>query len=333
MTQSNVRAAFERHFNTHGTLYASAGRINLIGEHTDYNGGFVFPGAVDCGITAMIRPNGTDRVRAYAVDLDSYAEFGLREEDKPSESWARYIFGVCREIQKRGGRIGGFDTAFSGDVPLGAGMSSSAALESTFAFALNDLYALGIDKFELARIGQSTEHNYCGVKCGIMDQFASVFGKKGCLMRLDCRSMEFEYFPFDPVGYKLVLLDTVVKHELVGSPYNRRRESCERVAKMLEEADVRGVSLGYDDDVSMGSFLSYNGGNAGALMLDSLGAQLFSNLHQVRVEGIPEHFYTVYMAYHKKHVHSRAVADFIDFVKAYPGNDLIGQVLPTAPAE
>ena len=107
MTQSNVRAAFERHFNTHGTLYASAGRINLIGEHTDYNGGFVFPGAVDCGITAMIRPNGTDRVRAYAVDLDSYAEFGLREEDKPSESWARYIFGVCREIQKRGGRIGG----------------------------------------------------------------------------------------------------------------------------------------------------------------------------------------------------------------------------------
>ena len=92
MTQSNVRAAFERHFNTHGTLYASAGRINLIGEHTDYNGGFVFPGAVDCGITAMIRPNGTDRVRAYAVDLDSYAEFGLREEDKPSESWARYIF-------------------------------------------------------------------------------------------------------------------------------------------------------------------------------------------------------------------------------------------------
>ena len=115
--------------------------------------------------------------------------------------------------------------------------------------------------------------------------------------------------------------------------YRRGTPIGERVAKMLEEADVRGVSLGYDDDVSMGSFLSYNGGNAGALMLDSLGAQLFSNLHQVRVKGIPEHFYTVYMAYHKKHVHSRAVADFIDFVKAYPGNDLIGQVLPAAPAE
>ena len=243
MTQSNVRAAFERHFNTHGTLYASAGRINLIGEHTDYNGGFVFPGAVDCGITAMIRPNGTDRVRAYAVDLDSYAEFDLREEDKPAESWARYIFGVCREIQKRGGRIGGFDTAFSGDVPLGAGMSSSAALESTYAFALNDLYSLGIDKFELAKIGQSTEHNYCGVNCGIMDQFASVFGKKGNLIRLDCRSLEYAYFPFDPKGYKLVLLDSRVKHELVGSPYNDRRASCERVAKMLGQEFLRGATM------------------------------------------------------------------------------------------
>ena len=187
--------------------------------------------------------NGTDRVRAYAVDLDSYAEFGLREEDKPAESWACYIFGVCREIQKRGGVIGGFDTAFSGDVPLGAGMSYSAALESAFAFALNDLFDLKIDKFELARIGQSTEHNYCGVKCGIMDQFASIFGKKGCLMRLDCRSMEFEYFPFDPKGYKLVLLDSRVKHELVGSPYNDRRSSCERVAKALGQEFLRGATM------------------------------------------------------------------------------------------
>ncbi|MBO7529754.1 MAG: galactokinase, partial [Bacteroidales bacterium] len=141
--------------------------------------------------------------------------------------WARYIFGVVREMQKRGFQPKGFDTVFAGDVPLGAGMSSSAALESTFAFALNDIYNLGIDKFELARIGQSTEHNYCGVKCGIMDQFASIFGKKGHLMRLNCATMEFEYFPFNPKGYKVVLLDTVVKHELASSAYNKRRESCE----------------------------------------------------------------------------------------------------------
>lgn len=241
--KEKVSRKFAELFGLDAILFASPGRINLIGEHTDYNGGFVFPGAVDKGIVAAIRPNGTDRVRACALDLDERAEFGLREEDKPAESWARYIFGVCREIQKRGGKIGGFDTVFAGDVPLGAGMSSSAALESTFAFALNDLFSLGIDRFELAKIGQATEHNYCGVNCGIMDQFASVFGKKGCLMRLDCRSLEYAYFPFDPKGYKLVLVDSRVKHELVGSPYNDRRASCERVARALGQEFLRGATL------------------------------------------------------------------------------------------
>ena len=190
--KEKVSKKFQEIYGSGAILFASPGRINLIGEHTDYNGGFVFPGAVDKGIVAAIKLNGTDKVRAYALDLGESAEFGLNEADKPAQSWACYIFGVCREIQKRGGKIGGFDTVFAGDVPLGAGMSSSAALESTYAFALNDLYSLGIDKFELAKIGQSTEHNYCGVNCGIMDQFASVFGKKGNLIRLDCRSLEYE---------------------------------------------------------------------------------------------------------------------------------------------
>ena len=190
MDIEHVRSRFKKHFNGEvGSVYASPGRINLIGEHTDYNGGFVFPGAIDKGMVAEIKVNGTDKVRAYSIDLKDYVEFGLNEEDAPKASWARYIFGVCREIIKRGGKIQGFDTAFAGDVPLGAGMSSSAALESTFAFALNDMFNLGIDKFELAKIGQATEHNYCGVNCGIMDQFASVFGKEGSLIRLDCRSL------------------------------------------------------------------------------------------------------------------------------------------------
>ena len=241
--KEKVASKFEELFGAGATLYASPGRINLIGEHTDYNGGFVFPGAVDKGIIAAIKPNGSDKVRAFSIDMNEMAEFGLREEDAPAQSWARYIFGVCREMQKRGVKVGGFDTTFAGDVPLGAGMSSSAALESTYAFALNELFDGNIDKFELARVGQATEHNYCGVKCGIMDQFASVFGKKGNLMRLDCRSMEFEYFPFDPKGYKLVLLDSVVKHELVGSPYNKRRESCERVAKALGIETLRDAEM------------------------------------------------------------------------------------------
>ena len=239
-----IKKAFNEHFSCEGVQYASAGRINLIGEHTDYNGGFVFPGAIDKGMIAEIKPNGTDIVRAYSVDLKDYVEFGLNEEDAPTQQWARFIFGVCREVIKRGGVVKGFDTAFAGNVPLGAGMSSSAALESTFAFAINDLYNDNkIDKFELARIGQSTEHNYCGVNCGIMDQFASIFGKKGNLMRLDCLTMEFEYFPFDPKGYKLFLIDSVVKHELIDSPYNKRRESCERVAVLLAQETLRGATM------------------------------------------------------------------------------------------
>ena len=243
-----IEEKFKSLFGNDYMVYTSPGRINLIGEHTDYNGGFVFPGAIDKGIYAAINPNGTDKVRAYSLDYDGQVEFGMNEEDAPQESWARYIFGVCREMKKRGFEPKGFDTVFVGDVPLGAGMSSSAALESTFANALNDIFNLNIDRFELARIGQSTEHNYCGVKCGIMDQFASVFGKKGHLMRLNCATMEFEYFPFNPEGYKVVLLDTVVKHELASSAYNKRRESCENACAHIK---ARHPEVNYLSDATM----------------------------------------------------------------------------------
>ncbi|MBR2772733.1 MAG: galactokinase [Bacteroidales bacterium] len=233
MTTEELKSVFKQRFDNEGVVYTSPGRINLIGEHTDYNGGYVFPGAIDKGIYACIRLNGTDKVRAYSIDKEDYREFGMNEEDHPHVHWANYIFGVCREIIKRGYKLEGFDTVFYGNVPIGAGMSSSAALESTFAFALNELLNLNIDKFELARVGQATEHNYVGVKCGIMDQFASLFGKAGHLMRLNCATMEFEYFPFNPKGYKVVLLDTVVKHELASSAYNRRRESCENACAQI----------------------------------------------------------------------------------------------------
>lgn len=233
MDTTAVRKKFKEQFGSEGMLYFSPGRINLIGEHTDYNGGCVLPGAIDKGILAEIRPNGTDKVRACSLDLNDYAEFGLKEEDKPQASWAHYIFGVCREMQKRGAGIKGFDTVFAGDVPLGAGLSSSAALESTFGFALNEIFNCGFDKKTLVLVGQKTEHNYCGVNCGIMDQFASIFGKEGNLIRLDCSTMEYEYVPFNPKGYKVVLVDSVTKHELVDSPYNKRRQSCERAAAAI----------------------------------------------------------------------------------------------------
>lgn len=231
-----VRSRFIKHFDGQtGNIYTSPGRINLIGEHTDYNGGFVFPGAIDKGIMCEIRPNGTDTVMAYAIDLKDRVEFKVNDPEGPRTSWARYIYGIIQEMKKLGVDVKGFNIAFAGDVPLGAGMSSSAAMESCFAYALNDLFGDNkVSKWDMVLAGQATEHNYCGVKCGIMDQFASIFGKEGKLMRLDCRSREFEYYPFEPNGYKLVLLDSVVKHELASSAYNDRRKSCENVVAALK---------------------------------------------------------------------------------------------------
>lgn len=237
LTVEDVRSRFIEHFDgTTGSVYASPGRINLIGEHTDYNGGFVFPGAVQQGVIAEIKPNGTRKVRAYSIDLKDYVEFSLDDEQGPTATHFRFIYGVCREMMKLGVHVEGFNTAFAGDVPLGAGMSSSAALESCYAFAINDIFGEGkIDKFTLAKVGQATEHNYIGCNCGIMDQFASVFGKAGSLMRLDCRSLQYKYFPFDPKGYKLVLLNSCVKHELASSAYNDRRKSCENVVAAISK--------------------------------------------------------------------------------------------------
>ena len=217
-----VRSRFIKHFDGKtGNVYSSPGRINLIGEHTDYNGGFVFPGAVDKGIMAEIRANGTeDTVMAYSIDNKDRVDFKLSDPNGPKAQWARYVYGTALEMKKLGVPVKGFNIAFAGDVPLGAGMSSSAAMTSCFGYGLNDVFGGNASQWDIVLAGQATEHNYIGVNCGIMDEFASVFGKAGCLMRLDCRSREFEYFPFKPDGYRLVLVDSVVKHQLSGSPYS-----------------------------------------------------------------------------------------------------------------
>jgi len=242
MDINQIRSRFIKHFDGKtGNIYFAPGRINLIGEHTDYNGGFVFPGAVDKGITAEVRPNGLDTIMCYSIDLKDRVEFKINDPKGPRATWARYIYGIVQEMKKRGVDVKGFNTAFSGDVPLGAGMSSSAALESCFAYAINDLFGDNkVSKWDMALAGQATEHNYIGVMCGIMDQFASVFGQEGKLMRLDCRSLEFEYYPFNPKDYKLFLVNSRVKHELVGSPYNDRRKSCEAVVKRIAAKHPEG---------------------------------------------------------------------------------------------
>lgn len=237
MDYAHLTDLFERQFGRQCRLFFSPGRINLIGEHTDYNDGFVFPGAVDKGIALAIAPNGTRTVNVLSADLEGMpaCSFSLDDSRRPDQRWACYVFGTCMEIAVRGFECQGFDAVFTGDVPLGAGMSSSAAIDCVFAFALNELFCGSrIDRFELARIGQATENNWCGLNCGIMDQFASVFGKKGQLMRLDCRSLEYEYFPFSPKGYSLVLVDSRVKH-MLGGEYNERRQSCENAVAAIAE--------------------------------------------------------------------------------------------------
>jgi galactokinase len=229
------------------SIFSAPGRINLIGEHTDYNGGFVLPASIDKCISMAIVPNGTSAVNLYSIDYDDSVSFDVNGE-KPEQQWACYVYGVIREMKKRGASPGGFDAVFGGDIPLGAGMSSSAALESVFGTALNTLFKLGFDKKELAKIGQMTEHNYVGVRCGIMDQFASLFGEAGKVIKLDCRSLEYELFPFEPKGIRLVLIDTMVKHSLASSEYNVRREQCEAgvavIAKYKEGVELlRDVTI------------------------------------------------------------------------------------------
>ncbi len=227
--KTQLQEKFKARFGEGASLYASPGRVNLIGEHTDYNMGFVMPGAIDKAIYVAVKPNGGKVCRLYSVDYDEAIELDMAGE-KPAQQWACYIYGVVKEMEKRGAQVPAFDMAFGGDVPLGAGLSSSAALESAVGFALNDLFSLGFDRAQLAKIGQMTEHNYVGVRCGIMDQFASLFGEKGKIIRLDCRSLEYKLEPFDPeaAGCKVVLFDTGVKHSLASSEYNVRREQCEK---------------------------------------------------------------------------------------------------------
>ena len=241
MDYNILNEEMDLHFgrNKETVTYFAPGRINLIGEHTDYNGGFVFPGAVEQGIAVSIVPNGTKRVHLWAKDLQQSTWFDLGDNKMPENMHFRYVYGVVCELIARGVKVKGFDAVYMGDVPLGAGMSSSAALESCFALALNDLFDGGLDRMTLARVGQAAEHNYVGTMCGIMDQFISLHGREGGLVRLDCRSGEYEYFPWHPKGYKLVLVNSCVKHELVGSPYNDRRRSCEHVAQLAGVETLR----------------------------------------------------------------------------------------------
>ena len=234
---------FEKQFgHRRCAVFTAPGRINLIGEHTDYNEGFVLPASIDKCITVAIRTNHSDIVNAFSIDYDAYISFDINGP-APKEQWAKYIYGVIQEMKKKGGNPGGFNCVFGGDIPLGAGLSSSAALESAFGYAINDKFGTWFSRRDLAVIGQMTEHNYVGVNCGIMDQFASLFGKANEVIKLDCRSLEYEPVPFGLTGRKLVLIDTMVKHSLASSEYNVRRSQCEAGVAIIAKDKPKVKSL------------------------------------------------------------------------------------------
>lgn len=239
---TTILTQFTQRYGRQPLLVAAPGRINFIGEHTDYNEGFVLPAAVDKRIYVAIAENGTNRINVFASQLKEEASFTI-DDHQPRSGWINYLIGVAYFLQQTGGVIRGVDVWIDGDIPVGAGMSSSAALCSGFGFALNHLFQLDFSRMELALIGQKTEHQFVGVKCGIMDQFASLHGKAGHAMKLDCRSMEFEYVPFHFPDHRIVLINSMVKHELASSEYNIRREQCEEGVHLLQKyyPDIRSL--------------------------------------------------------------------------------------------
>jgi len=235
-----VRLSFTKYFATDPLMVFSPGRINLIGEHTDYNEGFVFPAAINMGIALAIQKSDTESSKVHALDKKEIYEFSLNNIQPVKDgSWRNYVLGVISEIQKLGIVLENFNISFAGDIPGGAGMSSSAALENSVVFGLNELFNLKISKEQMILISQKAEHNYAGVKCGIMDQYASMFGENKSALLLDCRTIKSKSFKIDFKNYRLLLINTNVKHDLSESAYNDRREACERVSKLLKIKALR----------------------------------------------------------------------------------------------
>lgn len=230
-----VRTKFEQEFATKPRIFSAPGRVNIIGEHTDYNQGFVLPAAIDKAAYLAIGPAEGGKGKWISADFNEEVEIDFSSYTKHEKGWVNYLLGVVGQFKQAGKEVPAFNAVLSADVPIGAGLSSSAALESVTAFALNEMHGFGLDKLELARLAQRAENEFIGLQCGIMDMFASLHGKEGQVMKLDCRSLEFEYFPLELGQYKIVLFDTGVKHSLASSEYNIRRQQCEAGVKVMQQ--------------------------------------------------------------------------------------------------
>lgn len=237
-----TREKFIQLFGKEPLIVVSPGRINLIGEHTDYNDGFVLPAAIDKKIVYAVALNGTRQCNAHAVFTHETVSFDL-DKVVPTPGWINYLMGVVYQLQQGNYPVEGFDCVIAGDIPVGAGMSSSAAVEGGLVAALDEIFQYGMSRMDMALLGQRAEHSFPGVKCGIMDQFANLHGKKDQVVRLDCRSLEYEYFPFDFPEYRIVLCNSMVHHSLASSEYNVRRQQCEEGVKAIQTQHPEVKSL------------------------------------------------------------------------------------------
>ncbi len=231
----SITEAFKTLSSQKPLIVRSPGRVNLIGEHTDYNEGFVLPAAVDKAIYVAVTKRPDQKIVLFSCEYNEHYEVMMEDMAPTKKGWPNYILGVVAQLKENKHSISGFNLSFDGDVPVGAGMSSSAAIECAVVFALNTLFELGIDKKKMVQMTQKAEHEYAGVKVGIMDMFASMYGKKDHVIKLDCRSLDYEYVPLDLKEYKILLLNTNVKHSLASSAYNKRREQCEEGVALVKK--------------------------------------------------------------------------------------------------
>lgn len=234
---------FRGHFPEKPLLVVSPGRINLIGEHTDYNEGFVLPGATDKALVFAVSPRPDGLCHFVSHDFNQEFRCELGAFHRSPLRWPDYLQGVVDQFLKAGHRVGGFNCVFGGDIPIGAGMSSSAAIEGGLAYALNVLFGLGLDSLALVKLAQKAENEFVGVRCGIMDQFINIHGREKSVLKLDCRSLEFERFPFEREDLRIVISDTLVRRELATSEYNVRRAQCEAGVSVLRMHDPSVRSL------------------------------------------------------------------------------------------
>ena len=231
---AEVKAVFKEKFEEEPHIYYSPGRINLIGEHVDYNDGFVMPGAIDKGIFFAIALNNSEEINCYSIDFDESISLPLSSVKK-MEGWKNYVLGIVNEFQKLNLPVKGFNCAFGGNIPIGGGISSSAALEGGISYSLNELCDFKMNRKELALLGQRAEHNFPGVMCGIMDQYANMMGKEDSVLLLDCKNVTHEDIPLHIEGYEIILINTKVHHSLAGSEYNQRRKECEKGLTILKK--------------------------------------------------------------------------------------------------